>query len=342
MTIRGQVVRVTAALSKIMLEIPGRQEGRPLIVLFCGLVASGKTTAAKALVASEPNRWKRVNRDDLRFMLHGIAHDYTSKEHEKAVTVASDLLIKTYLAAGNDVVVDNTFLNPQDRKAIHKIAADLETSCDVVEKVFCVPVAECLRRNALREGQARVPDAVIVRMAAKARVAENGSIPGMCDKITSYDKAAVEPVDNDEGLPGCLLVDLDGTLCLFNGRGPYDAAKCESDLPNRAVLDVITAFHTTYPRQGDPKIIFMSGRSSKFRPETLRWLARYVPQYIPWELHMRAEGDARKDSIVKRELFQAHVQGKFYTKFVLDDRRSVVDGWRKMGLVCFQVAPGEF
>ncbi len=325
-----------------MIEIPSHRDDRSLILITIGVPASGKSTFSRELVASEPNRWKRINRDDLRFMLHGVAHDYTSKEHEKAVTVASDLLIKTYLAAGFDICLDNTFLNPQDRKAIHKIAAGSEGSCDVVEKVFCVPLAECLRRNALREGQARVPDAVIVRMAAKARVAENGSIPGMCDKITSYDKAAVEPVDNDEGLPGCVITDLDGTLCLFNGRGPYDAAKCESDLPNRAVLDVIKAFHTTVPRQGDPKIIFMSGRSSKFRPETLRWLARYVPQYIPWELHMRAEGDVRKDSIVKRELFQAHVQGKWFVKLILDDRSSVIKMWRSLGLCVFQVAEGEF
>lgn len=321
--------------------IPSAKVSRSVILCCGGLPASGKTTFAKELVASEPNRWKRINRDDLRFMLHGSAHNYSDKLHEKAITTASDLLIKTYLGAGFDVVVDNTFLNSQDRKAVHKIAAGLETSCDVVEKVFCVPVTECLRRNALREGQARVPDAVIVRMAAKARVAENGSIPGMCDKVTSYDKVAVEPVDNDEGLPGCLIVDLDGTLCLFNSRGPYDAAKCESDLPNRAVLDVITSFHLSN-REGNPKIIFMSGRSAQFRPQTERWLARYVPIYVPWELHMRAEGDVRKDSIVKRELFDANVRGKFYVRFVMDDRKSVVSMWRALGLTVFQVAEGEF
>ena len=84
----------------------------------------------------------------------------------------------------------------------------------------------------------------------------------------------------------------------------------------------------------------MSGRSSEFRAHTERWLQANNIRYS--ELHMRAEGDQRKDSIVKRELFDAHVRGKWNVSFVLDDRQQVVDMWRGLGLVCLQVAPGDF
>jgi hypothetical protein len=50
----------------------------------------------------------------------------------------------------------------------------------------------------------------------------------------------------------------------------------------------------------------------------------------------------RKDAIVKRELFDAHVRGTWNVNFVLDDRQQVVDMWRGLGLVCLQVAPGDF
>lgn len=327
-----------------MFEIPLYQSNRALILLTVGLPASGKTLFSKQLVASEPNRWKRINRDDLRFMLHGTTHDYTSKSHEKAVTLASDALLKMYLADGYDIVIDNTFLNHSDRKAVHKIAAELEGSCDVIEKVFCVPVEESLRRNALRLGQARVPDDVIHRMAKKAKIATNGSIPGLCDKITSYDKMKVEPIVQDENLPLAVICDLDGTIALMDGRNPYDASRCEEDTVNQAVLDVLSKFAGNGDDDEKYEVIFMSGRSEKYRPETMRWLNKNYPYFSfkTTPLFMRAEGDMRKDSIVKKELFEQHVLGKYFVQFVMDDRDQVVRLWRSLGLTCFQVAPENF
>ena len=58
---------------------------------------------------------------------------------------------------------------------------------------------------------------------------------------------------------------------------------------------------------------------------------------------MLKTGDVRKDSIVKKELYQAHVEGQFFVQFVLDDRNQVVDLWRlELGLPCLQVNYGDF
>ena len=59
-------------------------------------------------------------------------------------------------------------------------------------------------------------------------------------------------------------------------------------------------------------------------------------------LHMRRAGDARKDSVVKRELFDAHVRDRYNVRRVYDDRNQVVDMWRSLGLACLAVAEGNF
>ena len=57
---------------------------------------------------------------------------------------------------------------------------------------------------------------------------------------------------------------------------------------------------------------------------------------------MRPEGDFRKDAVVKLELFDEHVREHFDVKGVVDDRDAVVAMWRSLGLMCMQVAPGNF
>ncbi len=57
---------------------------------------------------------------------------------------------------------------------------------------------------------------------------------------------------------------------------------------------------------------------------------------------MRAEGDNRPDSIVKRELFETHIRGSYNVHTVFDDRDSVVRMWRRIGLPAWQVAEGRF
>jgi hypothetical protein len=58
---------------------------------------------------------------------------------------------------------------------------------------------------------------------------------------------------------------------------------------------------------------------------------------------MRDTGDTRKDSVLKKELYEAHVKGHYFVNFVLDDRNQVVDIWRlELGLPCLQVNYGDF
>lgn len=134
-----------------------------------------------------------------------------------------------------------------------------------------------------------------------------------------------------------LLCDIDGTLATRSDRSPFDWARVGEDTLNYAVDRVLVAFEETNMAE----IIFISGRDEVCRPETEEWLSRHG-----WPrpaLLMRPKNDNRKDSIVKRELYEANIKGKYNVLFVLDDRNQVVDMWRnELGLICLQVAEGDF
>ena len=90
------------------------------------------------------------------------------------------------------------------------------------------------------------------------------------------------------------------------------------------------------------EFIFCSGRPERCRADTIKWLmdvACFHPHQ--YTLLMRKDGDFRADYIIKQEILDAHID-KERVLFVLDDRQQVVDMWRRNGLTCFQVAPGDF
>ena len=84
----------------------------------------------------------------------------------------------------------------------------------------------------------------------------------------------------------------------------------------------------------------MSGRKETCRRQTEVWLA--VADVPSDALLMRDRYDDRPDVQVKRDLYDRHVRGRYDVLCVLDDRSSVVQGWRDLGLTCLQVAPGDF
>lgn len=59
------------------------------------------------------------------------------------------------------------------------------------------------------------------------------------------------------------------------------------------------------------------------------------------ELLMRPKKDNRKDSVIKKELFDK-IKDKYNIQYVFDDRDQVVEMWRELGLTCLKVADGNF
>jgi hypothetical protein len=84
----------------------------------------------------------------------------------------------------------------------------------------------------------------------------------------------------------------------------------------------------------------VTGRNEFTRKITQEWLQKHDQYYDL--LLMRKDRDYRQDAVIKEEIYRLHIESKFDVIFCVDDRKQVVDMWRKLGLVCLQCDEGEF
>ena len=135
-----------------------------------------------------------------------------------------------------------------------------------------------------------------------------------------------------------VIVDMDGTLALFGKENPYDRDMSKDKL-NYPVAVIVWMLNLT--DLADVKILIVSGRKNKYLKDTEKWLKKH--KIIYKDIFMpRADNDNRKDVIIKTEIYEKHIKDKYEVLFVLDDRNQVVELWRGLGLVCLQVADGDF
>lgn len=134
--------------------------------------------------------------------------------------------------------------------------------------------------------------------------------------------------------PIAVICDIDGTLAHRVDRSPYDYAKVSEDVKDEFVHFAFAKLAENATR------IIMSGREEWCRKDTESWLKDNGITYH--HLYMRATGDQRSDTIVKLEMYERHVKGRYNVRCVLDDRNRVVEMWRDNGLKCLQVAEGDF
>lgn len=280
------------------------------VLILKGLQASGKSKFAKELCENEKT-WVRSNKDDIRAML-ASKH---SQENEDLVLKIRDGLIIDAIKSGKNVVVDDTNFSPKHISKIKSIVETLAHDYDVeVEiKEFDVPVEVCIERDSLRQNP--VGSKVI------------------WDTYRKYIKPINElPIDTE--LTKCYIFDIDGTLAHADNRGIYDYEKVNTDRLNQYVkyiLDILSKDH---------EIIICSGRDDACLEQTKEWLDNHGIKYS--HIFMRKTGDKRKDCIIKKEIFEENIKGKYQVMGVFDDRNQVVNMWREEGLKVFQVAEGDF
>lgn len=291
------------------------------LVLTRGLPASGKSTWALEWVSLDPLNRVRVGRDPLRDTLYGKRENLT-QEQENFITKVQTKAVETALSNGQSVVIDDMHLrksyitkwrNLAARKGYGFWVQDFDTDPEV-----------CIHRDDARRDW--VGSTVIRRLAARFP-ASNWPV------IEPLEDVWFESYVPDETLPMAIIVDIDGTVARHN-RSPYDYSLLHTDEVIENVRDLILMV-----QDWGCTVIFMSGRPDTYRAETEEWLERVTF----WDaLYMRAAEDQRDDALVKYELFDKNVRNKYNVRFVLDDRDRVVEMWRRIGLTCLQVAPGDF
>lgn len=278
-----------------------------------GLPGSGKSTYAKKFV-EENKDWVRVCRDDLRWM----RGQYWISKQEDMITDWENLLCLIAFRHGYNVIIDATNFNKERVKSRFNYFKTFFPELEYHTHEFNVSVEECIKNDLKR------PNSVGEKV-----------IRDFYNKYLAPPKVLYE---EGEDLPPCIIVDVDGTIAEKGDRNPFDWKKVGEDTPIDNIIDIIRMFHNTY------HIIFFSGRDGICESETREWLKKqfsYV--FNEQNLFMRKEGDNRKDTIIKKELFEQHIRGKYNCKGVFDDRNSVVKMFREeLGLTVLQVAEGDF
>jgi predicted kinase len=275
------------------------------LLVLRGLPGSGKSAYAKNLMAGHQDKYKRINRDSLRDLLdNGV----WSRVREKSIKKAEKALAELYLDTICTVIIDDTNLSESAMTMWQDFAKQHGVEMEVKDFTH-VSVEECIKRDKHRSP--RVGRKVIMRM------------------WRDHLAPKVEPPVYDPSLRDVWISDLDGSLCIHDGRSPYDAAKCESDLINESLRTILNNIRA--PRH----VILLSGRDDEFRPHTERWLAAHEVEYDA--LYMRKAGDRRRDDIVKEELYNEHVRGKWNVVAIFDDRLRVCRLWDRLGLPLFRI-----
>lgn len=303
------------------------------IIITIGLPSSGKSTWANKFVNGRKN-WIHISNDSIR---DGFFCRIFSKQDTKNVNIIRELMIEWAIKNDLSIVIDNTNLHPKHEENYRRIAEENGYKFSVKDFTN-VPLEICILRD--RKRTKKVGHYVILSMYnqfLKPKDKEDliidsvdlNRFKGSNDRIT---------LKQDKALQKAIICDLDGTIAWIDHRDCYDASNCDEDDLNESVCNCVKAMQA----QGY-KVIFVSGRMDKYEEPTRKFLKEKAcfneEDYI---LYMRKSGDSRKDSIIKKEIFDNYIKNNFYVEFILDDRDQVIKIWREMGLQCFQVNYGDF
>ena len=133
-----------------MMVVVSSEGSKPVLelVIFIGLQASGKSTFFRGRFAA--------------------THELISKDlfpNNRSRNRRQEELIGAVLSAGRPVVVDNTNPTPEDRRTL--VRQGREHGAKIVGYYFESTARECIERNRLRAGKAKVPDVAIYATAKK-------------------------------------------------------------------------------------------------------------------------------------------------------------------------------
>jgi len=162
-----------------------------------------------------------------------------------------------------------------------------------------------------------------------------------------------------------VIFDIDGTLSDCEHRRHHVTGEkkdweafldgCAKDPPIEPMCELARRFI----QDGKSRVAFLTGRMERARAATDIWLEAHVdaetvnatafprsmtrfPSGANSLLLMRPDDDYRPDFALKLGFLRELQAGGFQPALVFDDRQSVVDMWRSEGLICAQVAPGDF
>lgn len=281
------------------------------VLCYVGCSGSGKSTAAKELKQMLPSVVE-LNRDEWRFKLFtdGV-EDWSkykfSKQRENDVTEKLNQIFDEAVAQMRPIVISNTNLNKKDIEN-WKTRAE-KAGYDFKVRYFDETLTTLLKRDKKR-GALSVGQDVLFKQWEKWL-----EISG-----------ARKYVPND-CKPKAIILDVDGTIALTNGRSHYDYS--EAVLTDTGRLDVMELVEA-YAASTGSEIIVVSGRKDCCKEYTKEWLEHYNIEYT--SLHMRKDGDDRCDTIIKEEIFWEHIEPYYNVVAAFDDRPRMIRKLKDIGI----------
>ena len=282
-------------------------------IITVGISASGKSTFAEEMMRQG---YVRVERDEVRRILFNFKqwneYKFNKAKEDRVTAVIDQLLFDTSLENKN-IVVSDTNLNPKYRNALIKKLKTLGYEVEI--KDFPISYEEAIKQDTFREYS--VGQKVIYQQ---------------WQQWLEY--IVFKKYTPSRKLPDAVIFDIDGTLARMHDRNPFEWGKVGQDLPRVSIFQMLDG----YAKAGY-EVVFLSGRDSVCRTETTQWLNKWLYRLCENDitaseknLFMRKEGDPRKDSVIKQELFWEHVAPKWDVQIVVDDRPQMVDTWNDMGI----------
>jgi len=140
-----------------------------------------------------------------------------------------------------------------------------------------------------------------------------------------------------------IICDLDGTLCDVQhrvehaDRGDFKAfhAALIHDKPFSHIKEMLELYNCA-----EFEIIYLTGRPVDWMERTEYWLKEHGLNFHT-ELLMRPSYDSRPDPEFKQDVY-CNMLAEKDISFVLEDRLSVVQMWRSIGVPCLHVDVGDF
>lgn len=288
---------------------------RKLLILV-GAPGSGKSTHAKTLSGTYVNQ------------------DMQGRNHLQ--------LFMEALARGDENIVLDRMNFDRVQRDRYIVPARDEFGYDIVIRTFVVPRAVCMARVLARVGHETIKDPV----------AANSAINLFFSKYQKpiVSEGKLEWVEYGGGIgedkPKAIVCDLDGTLAKIDHRLHYVNKKIEGQRPNWGAFfrgierDEVNQWCADILLTTSHKVVFCSGRPEDHRQATEDWLSKNGLLVGP--VFMRSKGDFRSDEIVKENLLDMDILTQYEPVMMIDDRKRVINMWRRRGFICLDCSGEDF
>ncbi len=169
----------------------------------------------------------------------------------------------------------------------------------------------------------------------------DGTLANLTHRLHHVQRPSLKCYDcggkNRKACPVCFDLDI-------GWKANWDAfhTACANDTPIPQTIGLLSTLH-----EADNEIWIWSGRSDMVREQTVNWIDNHILQagWMPfrYKLEMRKAGDFTADDTLKESwLHSLFPEDRARLVMTFDDRNRVVAMWRRNGILCAQVAQGDF